>query len=44
MVCLSTPARFGAVGEHYRDFRQTSDAEVSALLAEARTRRGSALT
>ena len=32
-VCLWTPASFGAVGAHYRDFRQVSDDEVVALLA-----------
>ena len=35
VVCLSVPAGFGAVGLHYRDFRQTSDDEVRGLLAEA---------
>jgi putative phosphoribosyl transferase len=32
IVCLATPDPFHAVGLHYRDFRQTSDAEVVALL------------
>ena len=36
-ICLSTPEPFGAVGAFYRDFRQTSDAEVIALLDEARS-------
>lgn len=36
LVCLATPARFGAVGRWYRDFDQTTDAEVIELLAEAR--------
>ncbi|OOG73468.1 phosphoribosyltransferase [Sinorhizobium sp. A49] len=36
IVCLSTPAFFRAVGLHYRDFEQTSDAEVMALLRKAR--------
>jgi putative phosphoribosyl transferase len=34
VVCLETPAWFMAIGEWYADFRQTSDAEVAALLAE----------
>jgi putative phosphoribosyl transferase len=36
-VCLATPEPFGAVGAFYRDFRQTSDDEVIALLNEARS-------
>ena len=36
IVCLATPEPFYAVGPHYRDFRQTGDAEVVRLLAEAR--------
>lgn len=32
-VCLAVPQPFGAVGEWYRDFRQTSDAEVRELLS-----------
>ncbi len=35
-VCLATPEPFGAVGAFYRDFRQTEDGEVIALLGEAR--------
>lgn len=35
VVCLATPEPFYAVGEHYRDFHQISDAEVIAALAEA---------
>ncbi|MET8712028.1 MULTISPECIES: phosphoribosyltransferase family protein [Streptomyces] len=35
VVCLSAPALFSAVGEWYRDFSQTSDEEVVALLARA---------
>jgi len=31
-VCLAVPEPFGAVGEWYQDFRQTSDAEVRELL------------
>src|SRR2546423_3055871 len=36
LVCLATPDPFYAVGPHYRDFRQTEDAEVVRLLEEAR--------
>ncbi|HET7405711.1 MAG TPA: phosphoribosyltransferase [Mycobacteriales bacterium] len=32
VVCCSTPADFTAVGSHYRDFRETTDDEVRALL------------
>lgn len=32
IVCLATPARFGAVGFYYRDFHQLEDDEVIALL------------
>jgi putative phosphoribosyl transferase len=35
LVCLATPPFFGAVGQYYRDFRQTSDAEVIRLLEDA---------
>jgi putative phosphoribosyl transferase len=35
IVCLTTPEPFQAVGAHYRDFDQTSDEEVVALLREA---------
>jgi putative phosphoribosyl transferase len=35
VVCLMTPEPFYAVGEHYDDFRQTSDREVTRLLDEA---------
>ncbi|MFI2264371.1 phosphoribosyltransferase family protein [Streptomyces tubercidicus] len=41
-VCLSTPFAFSAVGEWYRDFSQTPDDEVVALLAEAAARSGKA--
>lgn len=37
VVCLSMPEPFHAVGLHYRDFDQTSDAEVVQLLDRART-------
>ena len=33
VVCLEAPMFFSAVGQWYRDFGQTSDAEVSELLA-----------
>lgn len=36
LVCLEAPAMFHAVGEFYREFGQTSDSEVRALLAKAR--------
>jgi putative phosphoribosyl transferase len=35
VICLMTPEPFYAVGEHYDDFRQTSDREVTTLLNEA---------
>ncbi len=35
VVCLAAPMLFSAVGQWYRDFGQTSDAEVSDLLAKA---------
>ncbi|MET9731064.1 phosphoribosyltransferase [Streptomyces sp. NPDC006458] len=35
LVCLETPSVFGSVGAWYRDFEQTGDAEVGALLARA---------
>ncbi|HUI28161.1 MAG TPA: phosphoribosyltransferase [Candidatus Kryptonia bacterium] len=38
IVCLSTPAWFGAVGNFYRDFDQTTDEEVIRLLDAARQR------
>ena len=34
IVCARTPEPFSAVGQWYRDFSQTSDAEVRALLHE----------
>lgn len=36
LVCLVAPEPFYAVGAHYDDFGQTSDAEVVELLANAR--------
>lgn len=38
LVCLATPDPFYAVGLYYRDFTQTEDAEVVALLDRARRR------
>ena len=35
VVCLMTPQPFYAVGSHYRDFTQTTDAEVVDLLDRA---------
>jgi putative phosphoribosyl transferase len=35
LVCLYAPEEFYAVGEWYRDFRQTSDEEVRELLRSA---------
>jgi len=36
IVCARTPHPFSAVGQWYRDFSETSDAEVRALLHEKR--------
>ena len=36
LVCLRTPPFFQAVGLHFTDFSQVTDAEVTALLAAAR--------
>jgi putative phosphoribosyl transferase len=33
VVCLVTPRHFGSVGYYYDDFRQLSDADVTAVLA-----------
>ena len=38
VVVLSLPRYFGAVGAWYRDFGQTTDEEVRALLADSRLR------
>ncbi len=40
VICLETPEHFLAIGEWYRDFSQTSDDEVVALLREAAGERG----
>jgi len=37
LICLETPDPFYAIGVFYRDFTQTSDEEVVALLAQAAT-------
>ncbi|WER49590.1 phosphoribosyltransferase family protein [Cupriavidus sp. WKF15] len=37
VICLNTPANFGAVGAFYLDFTQTSDDEALALLRDAAT-------
>ena len=41
-VCVASPWPFVAIGQWYQDFRQTTDAEVSQLLADARRARGGA--
>lgn len=38
VICLATPHHFRAVGLHYADFSQTSDAEVVALLGTGGSR------
>jgi predicted phosphoribosyltransferase len=38
VVCLAAPEWFSAVGQWYRDFGQTSDEEVTDLLAQAHAR------
>jgi len=38
VVCLATPAFFGAIGAFYEDFRQLEDDEVRELLARAAPR------
>ncbi len=38
VVCVVAPARLGAVGHWYQDFRQTSDEEVLAALTAGRQR------
>jgi putative phosphoribosyl transferase len=40
LVCLETSDDFRSVGEHYADFRQVTDEEVVALLADAQPERG----
>lgn len=41
VACMMVPDDFYAVGAYYQDFRQTGDAEVIALLADADRRLGS---
>ncbi|HEX7116152.1 MAG TPA: phosphoribosyltransferase family protein [Steroidobacter sp.] len=41
VICLSAPAEFRAVGQHYEDFTQTSDEEVIELLAAQRAAQAS---
>ena len=41
-VFLATPEEFGAVGSHYEDFGQLTDAEVIALLDRAAGQEGTA--
>lgn len=36
IICLSSPDHFMSVGAHYRDFEQTTDAEVIELLREGK--------
>jgi len=36
VICADTPGHFIAVGERYDDFRDTSDEEIRALLADAK--------
>ena len=43
VVCAKTPEPFFAVGYWYKDFSQTSDAEVSELLERAAVDRSGAL-
>ncbi|WP_173924470.1 phosphoribosyltransferase [Agromyces sp. Marseille-P2726] len=38
VICLSVPSGFMAVGMHYVDFTQTTDAEVQAILEMARAK------
>jgi putative phosphoribosyl transferase len=44
VICLESPAEFQAVGQWYRDFGQTTDEQVVALLDQATTRRTVAST
>lgn len=37
IICLATPRPFHAVGTHYEDFPQVTDAEVTEALAASRT-------
>jgi putative phosphoribosyl transferase len=42
VVCLLQPEFFGGVGDHYADFHQVSDDEVTALLDAAQSVHGTA--
>ena len=42
VVCLSQPALFRAVGEHYDDFEQVADEEVARLMRERASAEGAA--
>jgi predicted phosphoribosyltransferase len=42
VVCIETPADLQAIGYHFRDFSQVSDADVVATLREARRPGGAA--
>ena len=41
VICVTTPEPFFAVGSFYRNFEQTSDQEVRALLSQAHKDEGS---
>lgn len=41
VICATTPEPFFAIGSFYRDFEQTSDEQVRALLSQARSDEGS---
>lgn len=43
-IAILVPEEFAAVGQWYQDFNQTTDAEVTALLDEARQQRSAAAT
>ena len=36
VIVVAVPEPFGGVGMHYRDFRQTPDAEVVRLIVDSR--------
>jgi predicted phosphoribosyltransferase len=44
VICLDTPAYFGAVGNYYREFGQTTDDEVRDLLSDAWQNRAAVAT
>lgn len=43
LICLETPASFGAIGCFYRDFRQVSDEEVMQVLKRFPVKRKTSL-